>query len=200
MLWYWNGKRHRIIGDSPRLDDNPSPRAFLTGHNGPISAASICAELGLIASSSATEDDADILLHTITGSLLRRLKVEIDIPLSLGSIVRHLEFSGEGFLVANYSDGMFISWSINGKVIAYERLVDDEINSMLINNSGEHLIMGGSSGEVRVWDAFNLKPLRNFPQCDTSIKCLALTHDQNYIITSMQSGSIVAFRINFNNL
>ena len=100
-------------------------------------------------------------------------------------------------LYALYSDGVFVSWSINGRVISHQRLKNDVINSMKVNTEGNFLIMGGKSGEVRVWDAFNLEPLRTFPQCDTSINDLALTHDQKYIITAMQSGSVVAFRVNF---
>lgn len=118
--------------------------------------------------------------------------------MAVDASVKHLEFSNEGFLVSNYSDGVFVSWSINGQVIRHSRLRNDSINSMKINTEGNFLIMGGQSGEVRVWDAFNLEPLRTFPQCDTSINDLALTHDQKYIITAMQSGSVVAFRVDFN--
>lgn len=201
MLWYWNGRKHQIIGDSPRLDDNPSPRAFLTGHNGAISAASICAELGLIASASnSTDNTGEILLHTITGSLLRKLRIGSDIPLSLNAIVEHLDFSNEGFVVSCYSDGTFISWSINGKIISHNRVIDDKINAIAMSNDGQYLAFGGRKGEVKVWDAFNLKPVSKFPQCDTAIRDLSLTHDQKYIITAMQSGSIVAFRIDFKKI
>ena len=73
LLWYWNGRRQRIVGDSPNIYDNPSPRATLVGHNSEVTLASVCAELGMIASAATS---GPILIHTITGELLRRLSPE----------------------------------------------------------------------------------------------------------------------------
>ena len=56
------------------LDENPIPRAVLTGHDTEITCVSMCAELGLIASGSL---EGPILLHTITGDLLRSLEPEL---------------------------------------------------------------------------------------------------------------------------
>ena len=106
LLWYWNGRRRKIVGDSLNPLDNPSPRAtlgkflekkkskakirkqnFITkfqkknpkqkisklqkvGHSTEVVSASVCAELGMIASSAK---QGPVLIHTITGELLRRL-------------------------------------------------------------------------------------------------------------------------------
>ena len=52
LLWYWNGRRRRIVGDSPNPLDNPSPRATLVGHqvktNPQISRADFLKIVGVI--------------------------------------------------------------------------------------------------------------------------------------------------------
>jgi len=60
-------------------DENPSARATLTGHDTEITCVAVCAELGLVASGSR---EGPVLLHTITGDLLRTL--EPDVPLDPG--------------------------------------------------------------------------------------------------------------------
>ena len=48
LLWHWNARCQAIVGDG----DNPTPRATLTGHDTPVTALVISAELGLVVSSS----------------------------------------------------------------------------------------------------------------------------------------------------
>lgn len=49
---------------------------------------------------------------------------------------------------------------------------------MLLSRDGEYFITAGDKGIVEVWRTFNLAPLYAFPACNTSIRSLALTHDQ----------------------
>jgi len=48
LLWHWNARCQAIVGDG----DHPTPRASLTGHDTPVTALVISAELGLVVSSS----------------------------------------------------------------------------------------------------------------------------------------------------
>lgn len=48
LLWHWNARCQAIVGDG----EQPTPRASLTGHDTPVTALVISAELGLVVSSS----------------------------------------------------------------------------------------------------------------------------------------------------
>ncbi|CAG2056012.1 unnamed protein product [Timema podura] len=49
---------------------------------------------------------------------------------------------------------------------------------LLLSRDGEYLMTGGDKGIVEVWRTFNLALLYAFPACDSSVRSLALTHDQ----------------------
>ena len=49
---------------------------------------------------------------------------------------------------------------------------------ILLSRDGEYLITGGDRGIVEVWRTFNLALLYAYPACDSSVRSLALTHDQ----------------------
>lgn len=48
LLWHWNARTQTIVGES----EAPAPRATLTGHEQPVTAVVISAELGLVVSGS----------------------------------------------------------------------------------------------------------------------------------------------------
>jgi WD40 repeat protein len=48
LLWHWNARTQMIVGES----EAPAPRATLTGHEQPVTAVVISAELGLVVSGS----------------------------------------------------------------------------------------------------------------------------------------------------
>jgi WD40 repeat protein len=48
LLWHWNARSQTIVGEA----DIPTPRATLTGHEQPVTAVVISAELGLVVSAS----------------------------------------------------------------------------------------------------------------------------------------------------
>jgi hypothetical protein len=41
---------------------------------------------------------------------------------------------------------------------------------------------GGDKGIVEVWRTFNLALLYAFPACDSSVRSLALSHDQKWVL------------------
>ena len=42
---------------------------------------------------------------------------------------------------------------------------------------------GGDKGIVEVWRTFSLALLYAFPACDSSVRSLALSHDQKWVLT-----------------
>jgi hypothetical protein len=60
------------------------------------------------------------------------------------------------------------------------------------------LMTGGDKGIVEVWRTFNLALLYAFPACDSSVRSLALSHDQKFLLAGLALGSIVVFHIDFN--
>lgn len=48
LLWHWNARTQTIVGEG----EAPAPRATLTGHEQPVTAVVISAELGLVVSGS----------------------------------------------------------------------------------------------------------------------------------------------------
>lgn len=51
LLWHWNARTQTIVGEG----EVPTPRATLTGHEQPVAAVVISAELGLVVSGSNSE-------------------------------------------------------------------------------------------------------------------------------------------------
>uniref|UniRef100_H2YT35 BEACH-type PH domain-containing protein n=1 Tax=Ciona savignyi TaxID=51511 RepID=H2YT35_CIOSA len=196
MLWYWSGRRHLIVGDSNTLTENPTARAILTGHDTEITCAAVCAELGLIASGSL---EGPILLHTITGDLLRSLEPDLPPDSGMPSSPQPelIVFTNEGMVIASYKQGLLCNFTMNGRNLS-SKIIDDNIKGMLGSNNSQFLVTGGDKGVVQVWSAWDFNHLYTFPQCDAGIRAIALSHDQKTVITGMTSGSIVAFHINFN--
>ena len=54
---------------------------------------------------------------------------------------------------------------------------------ILMSRDGEYLLTGGDRGIVEVWRTFNLALLYAYPTCDSSIRSLALSHDQKWVQT-----------------
>nr|CAB3264214.1 neurobeachin [Phallusia mammillata] len=196
MLWYWSGRRSLIIGDSSSADENPTARAVLTGHDTEITCAAVCAELGLIASGSV---DGPLLLHTITGDLLRTLEPGLSLDNPEPTIRRPelLLFTGEGMIIAAYNDGLICNFTMNGRSLT-SRIINDNLQAIVSSSNSQYLITGGDKGLLQIWRAWDFKHLYSFPLCDVGICSVALTHDQKTIVTGMTSGSIVAFHVNFN--
>lgn len=185
LLWHWNARSQTIIGDG----DIPTPRATLTGHEQPVSTVVISAELGLVVSGSI---DGPVLVHTTFGDLLRSL----DAPNGFSSPESTL-MSREGIIVVNYEKGNVAAFTINGKLLC-ETSHADNLQCMLLSRDGEYLMTGGDKGIVEVWRTFNLALLYAYPCCDSSVRSLALSHDQKFLLAGLATGTIVVFHIDFN--
>ncbi|XP_076273573.1 A kinase anchor protein rugose isoform X3 [Rhynchophorus ferrugineus] len=185
LLWHWNARTQTIVGEG----EVPTPRATLTGHEQPVSSVVISAELGLVVSGSY---NGPVLVHTTFGDLLRSL----DPPNGFNS-PENIAMSREGVIVVNYEKGNVASFTINGKRLRHESH-NDNLQCLLLSRDGEYLMTGGDKGIVEVWRTFNLALLYAFPACDSSIRSLALSHDQKFLLAGLALGSIVVFHIDFN--
>ncbi|XP_066153140.1 neurobeachin isoform X2 [Euwallacea fornicatus] len=185
LLWHWNARTQTIVGEG----EVPTPRATLTGHEQPVSSVVISAELGLVVSGS---HNGPVLVHTTFGDLLRSL----DPPNGFNS-PENIAMSREGVIVVNYEKGNVASFTINGKRLRHESH-NDNLQCLLLSRDGEYLMTGGDKGIVEVWRTFNLALLYAFPACDSSIRSLALSHDQKFLLAGLALGSIVVFHIDFN--
>ncbi|XP_064123627.1 lipopolysaccharide-responsive and beige-like anchor protein isoform X2 [Loxodonta africana] len=187
LLWYWNGKSSGI-GDNPG-SETTTPRAVLTGHDYEVTCAAVCAELGLVLSGSK---EGPCLIHSMNGDLLRTLEgPENCLKPKL------IQASREGHCVIFYENGLFCTFSVNGKLQATIE-TDDNIKAMQLSRDGQYLLTGGDNGVVRVWQVSDLKQLFTYPGCDAGIRAMALSYDQRCIISGMASGSIVLFYNDFN--
>ncbi|XP_030761038.1 neurobeachin isoform X2 [Sitophilus oryzae] len=185
LLWHWNARTQTIVGEG----EVPTPRATLTGHEQPVSSVVISAELGLVVSGSY---NGPVLVHTTFGDLLRSLE-----PPSGFNSPENIAMSREGVIVVNYEKGNVASFTINGKRLRHESH-NDNLQCLLLSRDGEYLMTGGDKGIVEVWRTFNLALLYAFPACDSSIRSLALSHDQKFLLAGLALGSIVVFHIDFN--
>ncbi|KAK0074256.1 hypothetical protein PV325_008591 [Microctonus aethiopoides] len=185
LLWHWNARTQTIVGES----EAPAPRATLTGHEQPVTAVVISAELGLVVSGSYC---GPVLVHTTFGDLLRSLEA----PNGYTS-PENIAMSREGVIVVNYELGHIAAFTINGKRLRHESH-NDNLQCLLLSRDGEYLMTGGDKGIVEVWRTFNLALLYAFPTCESSVRSLALSHDQKFLLAGLANGSIVIFHIDFN--
>jgi hypothetical protein len=185
LLWHWNARTQTIVGEG----EVPTPRATLTGHEQPVASVVISAELGLVVSGSYS---GPVLVHTTFGDLLRSLEP----PQSFTS-PENIAMSREGVIVVNYEKGNVAAFTINGKRLRHESH-NDNLQCLLLSRDGEYLMTGGDKGIVEVWRTFNLALLYAFPACDSSVRSLALSHDQKFLLAGLALGSIVVFHIDFN--
>ncbi|XP_033315037.1 neurobeachin isoform X5 [Bombus bifarius] len=185
LLWHWNARTQTIVGEG----EAPAPRATLTGHEQPVTAVVISAELGLVVSGSYY---GPVLVHTTFGDLLRSLEA----PNGFSS-PENISMSREGVIVVNYERGHIAAFTINGKRLRHESH-NDNLQCLLLSRDGEYLMTGGDKRIVEVWRTFNLALLYAFPACESSVRSLALSHDQKFLLAGLANGSIVIFHIDFN--
>nr|KAG5690779.1 hypothetical protein BaRGS_015306 [Batillaria attramentaria] len=67
-----------------------------------------------------------------------------------------------------------------------------------LSRDGQYLILSGDGGVVEVWRCHDFTLLYTYPQCDSSIRSLALTHDHKFLIAGLATGCILVFNIDFN--
>jgi WD40 repeat protein len=69
---------------------------------------------------------------------------------------------------------------------------------MIMSRDGQYLIMAGDNGIVEVWRTHDLNVLYTYPTCDSSVRSLALSHDQRFLMAGLATGCLIVFNIDFN--
>ncbi|XP_064636479.1 neurobeachin-like isoform X3 [Lineus longissimus] len=188
MVWLWSSKHQAIVGENGSLD-NPTPKVTLTGHQAEVTCVAVSAEMGLVFTGSK---NGPCLVHTTHGDLLRSLE-----PPTSYKCPNIISFAREGYIIVNYDSGNMATYSVNGKLL---RNVEhnDNVQSLTLSRDGAYMIMGGDNGIVEVWRTHDLNLLYTYPTCDSSVRSLALSHDQKYLLAGLATGCLIVFNIDFN--
>lgn len=196
MIWIWNGAKGLIVNKDlscANANENPSPGAILTGHIRKIVGVVVSSELGLVISAS---ENGPILVHTVYGDLLRQFEPAnhaLEDPTQL-----YMLQDAENVCVI-YQSNRVAFFTINGKYLNDAKINDDDsILAVTMSQDGQFLVVGGERGTVYIYRAFDLALVYTFPACDASIRSLAITHDQKYIIVGLSTGCLIVFNVNFN--
>lgn len=57
----------------------------------------------------------------------------------------------------------------------------DCLQCLTMSRDGQYLMTGGDNGAATVWRTHDLSVLYTYPTCDSSIRSLALAHDQRCV-------------------
>ncbi|KAF7257255.1 hypothetical protein EG68_05654, partial [Paragonimus skrjabini miyazakii] len=208
-LWIYNMRRMLVLGDQASL--SASPLVSLIGHEAEITSVAVSAELGLILSGS---DGGTCLLHSTRGELLRQiyrfpLTMNLNTPdrFSQAAIsrlpVRFVSYHREGYLVIQYGPTNLAVYTLNGKRIHSNDLIqlaaasNYQITGIIFSACGRYLLISGNDGVVWVLRSHDLSPVHAFPRCDASVRSLCLTRDQRFLMVGLSSGSLVIFYVDF---
>ncbi|KPJ01369.1 Neurobeachin [Papilio xuthus] len=190
LLWHWSARHGGVVGEG----ETPAPRATLSGHDAPLNAVLVSAELGLVVSSSI---NGPVLIHTTFGEVLRALPGAGGAGGPGGAAPQQLALAREGVLVVGYARGHLAAYTLNGRRLRHETH-NDNFQCLVLSRCGEYLVCGGDAGVVEVWRAFTLAPLYAFPPAGAPVCSLALSHDQKFLLAGLENGSLVVFHIDFN--
>ncbi|CAF1181559.1 unnamed protein product [Rotaria sp. Silwood1] len=192
-IWIWNGTKGAIVDkEYPNQEINPSPAAILTGHDTEIISLWISAELGIVLSGS---EHGFVLQHTLQGDILRAFENPSDT-----ATPRLLSPSNDGDIIVCYDRSKLCLYTLNGKLMRQAIFEEETIQSLILNADGQYVVIGGDRGFVQILRTHDLQPVYAYPQCDASIRSLAITHDQKYIIAGLSTGCLIVFNVNFNVL
>ncbi|CAF1380580.1 unnamed protein product, partial [Rotaria sp. Silwood1] len=170
-IWIWNGTKGAIVDrEYPNQEINPSPAAILTGHDREITCLWISAELGIVLSGS---EQSLVLQHTLNGDILRSFENPSKI-----STPRLLSPSNDGDIIVCYDRSKLCLYTLNGKLMRQAIFEDETIQCMVLNADSQYTVIGGDRGFVQIIRTHDLQPVYAYPQCDASIRSLAITHDQ----------------------
>ncbi|CAF0746128.1 unnamed protein product [Didymodactylos carnosus] len=189
-IWIWNGTKGAVVDrEYPNQDINPSPAAILTGHDSEITCLWISAELGIVLSGG---ENGLVLEHTLNGDVLRSFEnpLPTDIP-------RIISPSNDGDIIVCYDRSKLCLYTLNGKLMRQAIFEDEIIQSLEVNTDGQYTVIGGDRGFVQIIRTYDLQPVYAYPQCDASIRSLAITHDQKYIMAGLSTGCLIVFNVNF---
>lgn len=193
VLWHWNAQMQAIAGEYNIPGEPAAPRAILTGHDAHITMISVSAEHGLVLSASK---DGTVLIHTTQGDLLRRIE-----PRNASEIcqlgVNLLLMSRECIITVLYGNDHLTTFTTSGRQLGYLR-APEHISCGVLSRDCEYIVVGSEEGRVSVLRVFPLQLLYSFQQTDSSVRSVALSSNQRFVLAGLDSGAVVVFNIDFN--
>jgi hypothetical protein len=63
---------------------------------------------------------------------------------------------------------------------------------MVLNADSQYTVIGGDRGFVQIIRTHDLQPVYAYPQCDASIRTLAITYDQKYESEKKKTFDLIA--------
>lgn len=189
LVWMFTSRNQAIIGDNGSIE-HPTPKLTLTGHNTEVTCVSVLAELGMVVSGSK---DGPCLVHTLNGDLLRSL----DPPEGSTMTANLITMSRETFVIVKFDEGVICNFSINGRLQKHIRH-KDIIQAMCLSRDGQYMMIGGNNGVVEVWRSHDLTLLYTYPQCDSAICSICLSHDHKFLLVGLATGCLLVLNIDFN--
>ncbi|KAF8356627.1 sel-2 [Pristionchus pacificus] len=184
-LWHWSGQLGRVAGDSDRPEGGATSRAILTGHEAPITALAVSAEHGLVISGCA---DGAVVIHTTAGELLRRSQ--------LSATVSALAISRDCLILAQEGPRGLVVFSNTLRVLD-RRESQFSIDCLTLTRDGEYFVTGSEQGIVALWRLFPLEQLYTYHRMEASIRSVAVTSNQRYVLAGLESGAIVVLNADF---
>ncbi|XP_012936084.1 neurobeachin-like protein 1 [Aplysia californica] len=177
---------------------NPKPLQTLYGHDSEVTAVHISTELDLVVSASK---DGTVILHTVLkGHYTMTLRAPgqlgwtVDIPLmavsDTGQIVLYCleneKQTGEGRNKVQERHCLHL-YSVNGKHLFSEPLTHT-LGDMCM--SGDHLILGNTSGQLIIMDIFSLRPITTM-ELLVPIQCLTVANNNSHILVGLKDGKLI---------
>ncbi|KAL5271329.1 hypothetical protein ACHWQZ_G001835 [Mnemiopsis leidyi] len=189
-VWDWNGKLQRVSGIDGR---HASARSVLTGHVGQVECVHVSGEQGSVVSASR---NSPILLHRVTGELIRKIKVpgQFTTPSSV-LLTKRCE------IVAHYADmsGYLAVFSANGDVMNTQEL-QEQVLSLISDKEGNYLITGGFNLTPVVRSIKTLSPVLRLAPCQSAVRVLALSQDQRFLIAGLTNGTINIYPVDLRRI
>ncbi|GMR43276.1 hypothetical protein PMAYCL1PPCAC_13471, partial [Pristionchus mayeri] len=184
-LWHWSGQMGRVAGDPDRPETGATSRAILTGHEAPITALAVSAEHGLVISGCA---DGAVVIHTTSGELLRRCQ--------LAATVSALAISRDCLILAQEGARGLVVFSNTLRVLD-RREAPFTIDCVTLTRDGEYFVTGSEQGIVALWRLFPLEQLYTYHRMEASIRSVAVSSNQRFVLAGLETGAIVVLNADF---
>eukprot|EP01135_Chromosphaera_perkinsii_P000139 Nk52_evm35s32 gene=Nk52_evmTU35s32 len=185
QVWKWQHKEQKLRED---------PLAILCGHEHAVTCVSVNDNLDLTISGSF----GVLLIHTIGGDFIRSIYHDYCRRSQL------ISMTDDGLVIVYYRDkpegsdkpGVLSVFSSNGKHLLCEH-VAEQIMSMVASKDGTMVVTGGFSKSLCLRRVSTLQSIFTYEPNSASIRSVALSEDEKYIICGLASGYIVVNAVDF---
>lgn len=129
---------------------SPKPRAVLLGHTGAIRSLYVADALGLVASSSdaADTETAVVMLHDVSGVLVRRMFLPRSSPKGGCAMPLHVVTETAMLVFQHSADLSLHAMSINGRHVAQVQSIGEVVHAIAAHPGGHLMAIVGERGVV----------------------------------------------------